>query len=238
MSAAIAAAAFASATGCWLCNNPHPVRHTSQRRPPAHPGRYGPTWFIRLPWKAAQLVAPRLHFFAHNGPEADGIWPWGRYHFLTSVDIMRSIDTSNDGVVTPAEIDAHVRRDGIDWEQYRLRITAQDRCRAAAFMTWVIAYARDPYPITSGCVQNDADAVTMNNGTCLPAQAHSCGNSTHGSRPISTQSLAATIARCRCPIARAGDGSFDGSFFPFGGVLHRTLAFAQCKPDGSARASS
>ena len=76
--------------------------------------------------------------------------------------VIRSIDSNSDSMVTAAEISEHVRKDGIDAEQYRMQITERERCRAGWMLSKLLEYNKRPYVIE----KNDTVWGATMHGAC------------------------------------------------------------------------
>ena len=115
--------------------------------------RYGPHWFVKMPWKCQ---VPR-YFLRWSRPDPKNREDMFFHHsWRRSVNMVKNMDKNKDGVVNKSELDSHVIKDGIDEAEYRLQITSRDRCRAAAMLTWLLAYDKKPFeiPDTNGMEGN------------------------------------------------------------------------------------
>jgi len=109
--------------------------------------RYGPHWFVKMPWKCQ---VP-WYFFQWSRPDPNNrqqVYFHG--YWKRSVNIVKSMDTKKDDVISTEEIDRHVKKDGIDVVEYGRQITPRDKCRAAAMLTWLLAYDKEPFNIPDG----------------------------------------------------------------------------------------
>ena len=93
---------------------------------------YGWAWFVRMPFKGVDHMS---QFYSKPG------W-WRR-----SLSIVRLVDENQDGVVQVPELNAWVKKDGIRVKQYDLQISPLARCRAAAMLTFMLQYDKNPFHI-------------------------------------------------------------------------------------------
>jgi len=97
---------------------------------------YGPQWFIKMPWKGQDLAL--WPAWAQPSNQAHSYW-------TRTLDVIRSMDLDANGRISTHEVDVHVAGANIDPAQYAEQITARDRCRAAAMLTFMLAYAEAPH---------------------------------------------------------------------------------------------
>ena len=95
---------------------------------------YSPLWFVRMPFKGMkpQWIGPGRN----KQPGWDGC-----------IRILDLVDTDRDHQISVQELDNYVHNDGIDVRQYREQITSRDRCKAAAFGTWMLRFNKTRYEI-------------------------------------------------------------------------------------------
>ena len=106
---------------------------------------YGPHWFIRMPWKG---MRPAEFFNWAKGPH------WAHGAWMSSIKVMKKIDSNTDFQITVKEIDDHVVKEGIDVDQYNQQILPRDRCRAAAMLTYLLNYDKSPHVIQDGDIRH------------------------------------------------------------------------------------
>ena len=113
---------------------------------------YGPHWFVKMPWKCQKpgffFEWSRPHLWAKQNKKSPNMFFVGKWR--NSVKVVQSMDTNNDGVISTQEIDDRVMADGIDVAEYRRQITSRDKCRAAAMLTWILEYDKNPFDISDG----------------------------------------------------------------------------------------
>jgi len=94
---------------------------------------YGPVWFVRMPFKG---VWPHM-----MSPKTRG---WAQ-----SMSILNRMDIDKNQRITVTELDQYTVNDGINKKAYADQISAIERCKAAAFATWMFQFTRKPYKISS-----------------------------------------------------------------------------------------
>lgn len=111
---------------------------------------YGPHWFVKMPWKCQKpgyfFEWSRPHIWAKQNKKSPNMFFVEKWR--KSVKVVQSMDTNNDDVISTQEIDDRVMADGIDVAEYRRQITSRDKCRAAAMLTWILEYDKNPFDIS------------------------------------------------------------------------------------------
>lgn len=94
---------------------------------------YGPLWFVRLPFKSAapDMIAPSKAGWAQT------------------MAVLNRMDIDKNQRITVTELDQYTVNDGINKKAYADQISAIERCKAAAFATWMFQFTRKPYKISS-----------------------------------------------------------------------------------------
>ncbi len=117
-------------------------RYALQRR--AFLFTYGDFWFMRLPFKGVH----NLHVWEQyaNEETPDGFaCNWKR-----TCDEIQKMDLDNDSSISVEELDQRVLADNIIPKQYNDQISARERCRAAALMTFMLKFRKEPFDIPKG----------------------------------------------------------------------------------------
>lgn len=100
---------------------------------------YGPFWFVKLSFKG--MFVQKFQEWAT--PSSDHF----HKYWTGLVRQIHAMDVNNNNVVSPHEVDQKVSKDGIDLVEYSKQISSRDKCRAAAMLTWLLVYSKNPYPL-------------------------------------------------------------------------------------------
>tara|TARA_B110000444_G_scaffold240900_1_gene256724 strand:- start:15345 stop:17546 length:2202 start_codon:yes stop_codon:yes gene_type:complete len=104
---------------------------------------YGDFWFVRLPWKGVHQVT-RWETFAQTIDRTIDMWhdSWRR-----SLSKIQTMDANKDNIINISELNQYLLRDGIIYERYEKSISEYERCRAAAMLTFLVRFQKNPVPL-------------------------------------------------------------------------------------------
>lgn len=104
---------------------------------------YGDFWFVRLPWKGVHEIY-RWKKFAETTDHTIDI---GHDSWRRSLAIIQTMDLNSDSTIDIPELNEYVLQDGIIYERYIKTISDYERCRAAAMLTFLLRFQKNPRPL-------------------------------------------------------------------------------------------
>ena len=78
------------------------------------------------------------------------------------------MDTNEDNIISVSELNQYLLKDGIIYERYVKSISVYEQCRAAAMLTFLVRFQKNPVPL-------NVDAKFSSNGRIQLFRFAQCG---------------------------------------------------------------